>query len=225
MKNKFLKTLIIGIVALFGISITAQERVINGAITTFDSIPLISVKIQVKSTNQIVFSDSMGNFSAKCNNKDKLIVSAKGFYSQKVKISENTSFAAINMKLKSGSANQENAFVYLNASNIEKLKVASTSNEDFDFSTYNSIYELIPGRINGVDIVNGEFRMRGTRSISGSDAALVLVDGIPTDYQGLSLVLPINVKSITVLRGSKAAAYGGEAANGIIAIETKQGRK
>ena len=232
MKNVLVKISLIVFALLFIFRLNAQERVVKGKITTLDSIPLMSVKIEVASTNQIVLSDSLGNFSVSCNNKDKLKVTAKGFYCQRIKLAGNSSFTAINLKLRSGENNLENAFVYLNASNIDALKAYSISDNDLDFSSYCTIYELIPGRIPGVDIVYeevpgegvvGQFRMRGTRSIEGNNGALILVDGVPTDFQSLSFIPTDDIKSLTLLKGSKAAIYGSNAANGVIAIETKRG--
>ncbi len=233
MKNGLVKISLIVFALLFIIRLNAQERVVNGIITTMDSIPLMFVKIEVASTNQIVLSDSSGNFSISCNNKDKLKVTAKGFYCQRIKLTGNTSFTAIDLKLRLGDNNFENAFMYLNASNIDALKAYSISDNDLDFSSYLTIYELIPGRIPGVDIVYeevpgegvvGGFRMRGTRSIEGSNSALILVDGVPTDFQSLSFIPTDDVKSLTLLRGSQAAIYGSNASNGVIAIETKTGQ-
>ncbi len=232
MKNGVIKISLIVFALLFIFRLNAQERVVKGKITTLDSIPLMSVKIEVASTNQIVLSDSLGNFSVNCNNKDKLKVTAKGFYCQRIKLTGNTSFTAIDLKLRSGESNLENAFVYLNASNIDALKAYSITDNELDFSSYCTIYELIPGRIPGVDIVYeeipglgvvGQFRMRGTRSITGNNGALILVDGVPTDFQSLSFIPTYDVKSLTLLKGSKAAIYGSNAANGVIAIETKRG--
>jgi TonB-dependent SusC/RagA subfamily outer membrane receptor len=84
--------------------------------------------------------------------------------------------------------------------------------------------------------------LRGTRSIQGSNNALIVVDGVPlnnttegtgtSDFgsvqgsDGASNINPDDIESINVLRGASAAAlYGSQAGNGVIVITTKKGTK
>ena len=66
-----------------------QEKVIEGMVTTFDSIPLIGASIKVKSTKEVVFTDTIGMFTVSCFPEDKLKVTARGFSRKNVKIKEN----------------------------------------------------------------------------------------------------------------------------------------
>lgn len=82
--------------------------------------------------------------------------------------------------------------------------------------------------------------LRGNKSISGNNNALVVVDGVPYDNSqgtqatgttpnygssdGAANINPDDIESINVLKGPSAAAlYGSRAANGVIIITTKQG--
>ncbi len=81
--------------------------------------------------------------------------------------------------------------------------------------------------------------LRGDRSITGNNGALIVIDGVPMDNSnyspgtgnggrdggdGLSSVNPDNIESMTVLRGASATAlYGSRAANGALLINTKKG--
>ncbi|NQU52354.1 MAG: TonB-dependent receptor plug domain-containing protein [Bacteroidetes bacterium] len=224
MKNNVFKLLLVGFTLFFVFQIRAQERVIHGIITTFDSIPLIGAKVKVLSTDQTVLSDTLGNFSVGCNNKDKLKVSAMGFYDQKVKLISNTKFAAINLRLKPGAKSREYAIGYGHVSDREKLNaVASLNKNDVDFSQYSNMFELIRGRFAGVSVVGSEIIIRGTNSINSSSAALIVVDGVPSDGSILNSLPPIQVKSINVIKDGSAAIYGTRGANGVVLIETKKG--
>ncbi len=224
MKNK-IRLLVVALISIFLSSLSsAQDRVIHGAITTFDSIPLIGANIKVKSTKQVLQSDSLGRFSIGCNTEDMLIISASGFYTQKVKLTGNIKFAAINLKLKPGEKNREHAIGYGHVSDREKLNaVASLNKDDLDFSQYSNIYELIRGRFAGVQIVNGEIIIRGINSINSSNAALIVIDGVPSDGNSLSSIPPIQVKSINVIKDGSSAIYGSRGANGVVIIETRRG--
>ncbi|MBD1420429.1 SusC/RagA family TonB-linked outer membrane protein [Sphingobacterium chuzhouense] len=84
--------------------------------------------------------------------------------------------------------------------------------------------------------------LRGNKSISGNNNALVVVDGVPYDNtpgtqatgttpnygtgDGAANINPDDIESINILKGPSAAAlYGTRAANGAIIITTKQGRE
>lgn len=206
------------------INLRAQERIIHGAVTTFDSIPLTGATIKVKSTKQEVLTDSLGNFSIGVDNKDKLRISAHGFYSQNVKLTGKTKFAAINLKLKPGEKSREYAIGYGHVADADKLNaVANLNKNDLDFSQYSNIFELIKGRFAGVQVEGGEIIIRGTNSINSSSAALIVIDGVPANSDALNSISPINVKSINVIKDGSSAIYGSRGANGVVLIETKRG--
>ena len=202
----------------------AQDRVIHGIVTTFDSIPLINAEVKVLSSKQKVLTDTLGRFSVASDPEDKLKVSAYGFYNQKVQLNENTKFAAVNLKLKPGEKAREYAIGYGHVSDHDKLNSVATMNkDDVDFSQYNNIYDLIRGRFAGVQIINGEIIIRGQNSILLSSAALIVVDGVVVDAQTLGAIPPIQVKSINVIKDGSAAIYGSRGANGVVIIETRRG--
>ena len=224
MKNRNYTLLSILILVFFAFQLNAQERIIHGTITTFDSIPLIEASITVQSSKQTVLSDTLGNFSVGCNHKDKLKVTAFGFYNQKVKLTDNIKFAAINLRLKPGIKSREYAIGYGHVSDAEKLSaVASMTKDDVDFSQYSNMLELIRGRFAGVQVVNGEIIIRGINSINSSSAALIVIDGVAADYGVLNSIPPIQVRSINVIKDGTSAIYGSRGANGVVLIETKRG--
>lgn len=114
-----------------------------------------------------------------------------------------------------------------------------------------SFVNSLNGKVAGVTIntssagVGGGSRvvMRGTKSLSGNNNALYVIDGIPMPSlageqpegvfagagqtgDGLSAINPDDIESISVLSGPSAAAlYGSSAANGVVIITTKKGSK
>src|SRR5438445_13220873 len=69
-----------------------------------------------------------------------------------------------------------------------------------------------------------QIRIRGVRSISGSNAPLFILDGIPYDGS-LTDINPDDVASIDVLKDASATAiYGSRGANGVVIITTKRGK-
>ncbi|RZK32732.1 MAG: SusC/RagA family TonB-linked outer membrane protein [Hymenobacter sp.] len=90
----------------------------------------------------------------------------------------------------------------------------------------------LAGKVSGLQIqtlsagVNPDVRvtLRGTRSITGENQALIIIDGIISSNQILAALNPDDVASTTVLKGATAAAlYGSQASNGALIITTKRG--
>lgn len=222
MKNLILSIFIVISAVLISVSSYSQDKIIHGRIFTFDSIPLINADIKVKSTKQVVKTDTTGRFFVGCNNNDVLTVNAKGFYKQKIKLQGNEKLVIVNLKLKSGERNKEIAVGYGYVTDVDKLNAAvNLNNDEMDFSKYQNIYEIIRGRFPGVQISNDEIIIRGLSTVSGSNAALIVVDGIISDNSILSTLSPIQVKSINIIKDGSAAIYGAQGANGVVLIETK----
>jgi TonB-dependent SusC/RagA subfamily outer membrane receptor len=201
----------------------SQERILNGRVFTFDSIPLVNATVEVLSTKQVVKTDTLGFFSVNCSPDDKLKVSAHGFSTEKFDMKSSYKFAVINLKLKPGVRNREIAIGYGHVLDSDKLNaVSSMDNNDIDFSQYSNMYELIRGRFAGVQIVNNEIIIRGVNSINSSSAALIVLDGVPVDNNILSSLPPIQVKSVNIIKDASAAIYGSRGSNGVVLIETKK---
>jgi TonB-dependent SusC/RagA subfamily outer membrane receptor len=95
------------------------------------------------------------------------------------------------------------------------------------YSTSTIISYGLQGRLAGVQVtsgsgyVHGGITLRGTRSVTGGEQALLVVDG--QVYTGnLADISPDNIANVTVLKDAEATAtYGARAANGVLIITTK----
>jgi TonB-dependent SusC/RagA subfamily outer membrane receptor len=227
MKNKIFISLIFLAILLVSTNLYAQERIVHGKVTTFENIPLTDVSVEVKSTKQVVLTDSLGNFIVSCDKKDKLKVFAHGFNKQNVKLKGRTKFVAINLHLKSNDEKGKfYAVGYGHVSDVNKLNaVTNLNNNELDFSKYKDIYDLIKGRFSGVRIVDGDVIVRGNNTFGSqtTNAALIVVDGIPSNRSALSNIPPEDVKSIDIIKDGGSAIYGSQGANGVVIIETRHG--
>ncbi|MPT32815.1 MAG: SusC/RagA family protein, partial [Chryseobacterium sp.] len=96
-----------------------------------------------------------------------------------------------------------------------------------------NITQALQGRTAGVDISQNstkpgaamQIRIRGTRSLTGSNDPLVVLDGIP--FAGsLSDISSSDIKSIDILKDASATAiYGSRGANGVILVTSNRGAK
>lgn len=99
--------------------------------------------------------------------------------------------------------------------------------------------QLIQGKTPGVQITTNsgapgsgsQIRVRGTASLTGSNSPLIVIDGVPQDFSGisgatdpLSLINPNDIATFDILKDASATAiYGNRATNGVILITTKKG--
>lgn len=116
--------------------------------------------------------------------------------------------------------------------------ITSVTAKDFN-SGATSPAQLIQGKTPGVQITNNSgapgagssIRVRGISSLTGNNSPLIVIDGVPQDFNGvsgasdpLSLINPNDIQSFDILKDASAAAiYGNRASNGVILITTKQG--
>ncbi len=116
--------------------------------------------------------------------------------------------------------------------------IASITSKDFNPGS-TSADQLIQGKAPGVTVTgNGgnpgsgaTIRIRGGASLTAKNDPLIVIDGIPMDFGGLSgasnalaLINPNDIESFDVLKDASAAAiYGNRASNGVILITTKKG--
>jgi len=209
-----------------------QDKTLVGKITTFDSIPLIGVDIQVKSTGQKVQTDTLGRFLVFCDPEDKLEITADGFYPKKVKIETEIRLILVNLKLKNGEDNLEKAERYANVGYgyVESKRltnaVSTLNNSDVDFSMYSDMYDLLRGKFSGVVVEGNNIIIRGVKTFQGveGNGALLVVDGIIISQQDFAILSPLDVQSIDVLKDGSSSVYGSRGANGVVIVETKKGK-
>ena len=109
--------------------------------------------------------------------------------------------------------------------------VQNVKAEDFNKGAVIDAGQLIQGKVAGLQITvssgdptaSSSVMLRGTSSLYGSSAPLILVDGIPGSF---ATVAPEDIETIDVLKdGSATAIYGTRGTNGVIIITTKNAKR
>ncbi len=203
-------------------SMNAQKRVVHGKIIAFNKIPIEKAEIKVKKTKTTVLSDSLGLFTIECQVKDRLSIKAAGFKTKWVKVKNQADSLIVNLKFGGSEKDIEEA---TGNGHIEKKKLIYAIDyldaELFSDYGYTDVIEMIGGKFPGLRIVNNEIIIRGRSSFSGSNAALIVIDGMITDMNNLKSLPVTDVKSIKILKGGQAAIYGSRGSNGVVMITTK----
>ena len=203
-------------------SVFAQTRVIYGKLTAFNYFPVQNVKVTSKKAKSSVISDSLGQFSIVCHKNDIIKLKPKTFHPVARKLEPDTDSLFINLIFMDNKKNREIAIGYGYVSERDLLfAVSNLEEENNEFCNYSDIFNLINGRFAGVVVNNGAIHIRGQNSISLSNEALYVVDGII--HNTIDWISPCDVKSINVLKDGSAAIYGSRGSNGVVLIETKHG--
>lgn len=232
--------------------IVQQARSISGTVVDVTGEPLIGVSVAIKGTTVGTLTDIDGKFTLNASDGDVIVVSYIGYESQEVSVGNKTTF---NITLKENNiALEEVVVTALGIKRAEKAlsyNVQKVSADDLNTVKDANLINSLSGKVAGVNIntsatgIGGATRvvMRGTKSLTKSNNAFYVIDGIPmtninngeletnTEYnlqprgEGISDLNPDDIESMTVLTGPTAAAlYGSSAANGAIVITTKKGK-
>ncbi len=233
MKTKFNGILTLFLALVVQISF-AQEKTVSGTVTD-DSGGLPGVSVLIKGTTKGTDTDFDGKYSIKVKVGDVLVFSYLGYKTVERIVGVNSS---INVKLEEGGTVLDEVVVigYGSGKKLGSVvgSVASISAKEIADRPSPSVMDGLQGRVAGLQVYtsSGEpsatpsFRLHGTGSLSGSSTPLIVIDGIPVDNGTLVSLNPNDFESVNVLKdASSTSIYGSRAANGVVYIVTKKGKK
>ena len=216
----------------------AQNFVVKGTVVSHeDNEPLIGVTILQEGTTNGVVTDIDGNYSfeVKGASNATLVFSYIGYASQSHKV--NASTGVLNVSLKSDAEMIDEVVVVAygvrkkgtiagSVSTVKSEKLVNVPTASFD--------QALQGQTPGLTVISnsGEpskaatFQIRGTNSINSGTTPLFILDGVPIESSSFNAISPSDIESISVLKdASSTSIYGARAANGVVVITTKRGRK
>jgi TonB-linked SusC/RagA family outer membrane protein len=212
-----------------------QARTVSGRVTDSADSPLPGVTIVIKGTNnQGTATDFEGNFIFDDISENTVLVfSFIGYQAQEVAVN-NRSF--INVVLQATNTELDEVVVTaLGIERKEKSLVYSAQmvkpKEMIEIPDPNNFLNTLQGKVSNALITQSlggvgsdvSIILRGNRSIQRSNNALIVIDGVPSNFSTPN-INPNDIASITVLKGAAAGTlYGSEAGNGAIIITTKKG--
>ena len=235
---------------LFAGSALAQTKVSGTVLSQEDGQPIIGAAVKVEGTSTGMLTDVNGRFSLTLpEGKNQITVSYLGYESKTV-----TAKNGMRVFLKSDATALDEVVVTAMGikRSAKALGYSATSldgNEIAEMRT-NDVMSGLAGKVAGVQIsttstdpgASNSVIIRGISSLSGSNQPLYVIDGVPMtnsavyssdglnngyDFgNGANAVNPDDVENMTILKGAAATAlYGSRAANGVILITTKSGKK
>ncbi|MBQ9654567.1 MAG: TonB-dependent receptor [Prevotella sp.] len=223
------KRFILSFFALLTCSLMYAQQEITGTVSDAMG-PVIGATVMEKGTNNGTVTDFDGNFTLKVEPGKTLVFTYIGYKTlelpaqQGMKVTMEDDAQALSEVVVTGYQVQRKADLTGSVGVVE-TKDFKTSNTD----PMASLQGKVPGMTitsNGSPSGEANVRIRGIGSMGGSSTApLYIVDGMP--YSGsLNSINAADIESMQVLKDAASASiYGSRAANGVIVITTKKGKK
>ncbi|MEO2073545.1 MAG: TonB-dependent receptor [Zunongwangia sp.] len=231
MKNKYAHVILIFFLLLFSKSFS-QEIEIKGTVSD-ESGALPGASVIIKGTNNGTTTDFEGQFSLRVdpNLQNVLVVSFVGYRTKEVAISADQQNYEI---LLESDLNQLDDVVVVGYGTEKRANltgaVSTIDEKAIEGKPVTNSYQALQGESSGLIIQNTtskpgsipQINIRGISTINGN-TPLIVVDGV---ISSLNNINPSNIESISVLKDAASAAiYGSRAANGVILVTTKNGKK
>ena len=232
------KLLLLGLTFCLATAIAlAQNRQVTGTVTSGeDGQPIPGATVLLKGTTTGTATDLDGKYSLSIPSQGAVLVfSFIGTATQEITVG---SRSVVDVVLNQDAQNLEEV-VITGAAGIESRRIEmgynATSIETRDVSQGRAanVAAGLTGKVAGMQInttgsgVNPNVRvvLRGARSLTGNNEALIVVDNVIVPNSILGNLNPQDIQEITVLNGANAAAlYGSAASNGALIIVTKKGK-
>jgi len=211
------------------------QSVVKGTVTSSDdNMPLPGITVMVKGTTIATVTDIDGTYQIDAAGPDAILVfTGIGFTTQEMAVSGQST---INVALPTDMLEVEEVVVV--GYGVKKKATLTGSISEIDGKSIAkspsvNISNGFAGRVSGVIANNraGEpgyddssISIRGLAT-TGNNDVLVVVDGVPGQIGGLNRLNAQEIESVTVLKDASAAIYGSRAANGVILVTTKKGKK
>lgn len=218
---------------LLEIQVAQQSKKISGVVVDTKGETIIGANVVIKGTTNGNITDVDGKFTIENVPENGVLqISYIGYKTQEIQVKGKTAF---NITLEEDAENLQEVIVVGYGSSVKKdltTAVTSVKSKDFLQGAANSAMQMIDGKVAGVSVSstaaadpnsNAEVQVRGASSLKAGNSPLIVIDGMPGG--DLRNIAQQDIESITVLKdGSAAAIYGSRGANGVILVQTKQGK-
>ncbi|MFD2599456.1 SusC/RagA family TonB-linked outer membrane protein [Sphingobacterium corticis] len=211
-------------------SYAQEQRSLTGQIVDESGNPIQGATISLSNSQEKYSSNQDGQFALRYTPSAIITVNSVGHlvFTQTL-----TNQTTLTVRLQTSSEELEQVVVvgYGTQRKGETTgSVASVKSESFNQGAVVDAGQLIQGKVAGLRITTPsgnpnattQINLRGLNSIQGAVNPLVIIDGVPGEFNS---VAPEDIESVDVMKdGSAAAIYGTRATGGVIFITTKQNR-
>lgn len=213
--------------------IASGQTTIKGKVTDNTGAAVAGVSVTVKGTTKGTVTDAGGNYTISAAGNAVLVFTTLNFETKEESVAGRTT---INLALQATAGSMEGVIVVGYGTQKKKDvtgSVVSVNETTLREVPVSNLQGALQGRAAGLEVqrvgtrpgAGAVIRIRGERSISGSNDPLIVLDGIPFEGGNINDINPDDVQSIEVLKDASATAiYGSRGSNGVILITTKRGK-
>jgi TonB-linked SusC/RagA family outer membrane protein len=213
----------------------AQNRTVSGTVVAKDDgLPVPGATVKVKGTTIGTQTTTTGKYTLSVPAGATLEVSFLGYKKQEIKVGSGD---VINVTLESAFTDIGEVVVTgsLGVKRAQKeLGYATTrvSGKEINQTNVTNFANGLTAKVAGLAVQSVDnsidpsirITLRGNRSLTGNNQALIVLDGVPIPSGTIASINPDDIAETQILKGAGAAAiYGSEASNGAIIITTKRG--
>lgn len=206
-----------------------QERELSGTVTDNGGVPLPAVNIVIKGSGGGTSTDFDGNYTLMVSPGDVLVFSSIGFQEQSITVGDQPT---LDVTMEEGQALDEVIVIGYGTQkrSDNTAAISSVKADDLAKRAVSNPVNAMQGKVPGLTVTNtggspgeqADISLRGIGTF-GNHQPLFIIDGVPGDPFYLS---NSDIQSMDVLKdGAAAAIYGSRAANGVVIITTKDGKK
>ena len=214
-------------------SVTQQTIKVSGQVVDQDGEPLIGATVKVQGAQSGAITDYDGNFELSVPANATLVISYVGYKDREIAVRGRAILNQIQLESDSQMLDQVVVVGYGVQKKADLTGSVSIVNADeLKRVSHSNVSTMLEGKVAGVQITSdGQpgadplVRIRGIGTLNGNQAPLYVIDGVPmgTSIRDFS---PNDIETIQVLKDASAGAiYGSRAANGVVIITTKNGKK
>ncbi|TKG95606.1 SusC/RagA family TonB-linked outer membrane protein [Puteibacter caeruleilacunae] len=217
------------------VAASSQKKTISGVVKDEAGESMPGVSVVVKGTTIGITTDLDGKYSISLPaDADILVFSFVGMKEQEIEVSGKSE---INVTMEVDAIGlQEVVAIGYGTKSRTKLtnSIASVTTEDMQEIPASSPAELLAGRLAGVTVsrstgtpgISSNIVIRAVGTYQGSTAPAYVIDGVVRDKSSFDLLDANEIESVSILKDAAAAAiYGNRAANGVLLVTTKKGKK
>tara|TARA_X000000950_G_scaffold235787_2_gene286326 strand:- start:2517 stop:5627 length:3111 start_codon:yes stop_codon:yes gene_type:complete len=232
-KNCFSRLYLFVSFVIIAVSVSSQSFMVTGTVIDETKEGMPGVTVKVDGSDKGTTTDLDGKYALSIDDKsDKLVFSFIGYKKHIVQVNDQVK---IDVQLNVSSESLDEVVVIgYGKTTVKELTGATVQvkGESVERLNIPRMDQALQGQVSGVTINtnsgspggSSSIRIRGLSTFGDNDP-LILVDGVVYDSEGLNALNPGDIESINVLKDATAGIYGVRAANGVIIIETKKGRK
>ncbi|HVS92566.1 MAG TPA: SusC/RagA family TonB-linked outer membrane protein [Mucilaginibacter sp.] len=233
MKKSLLLILCISLAAIT--QVYAQNHTLTGIVTgKDDGLPIPGVTVKIKGTSTGTQTNVEGKYVLQVPDGSTITVSYIGYETQTINVGTRK---VIDVMLVSSSSQLGEVIITTSLGIKHSAKelgysAATITPKELTETNVINVANGLTGKVAGLGtftLDNGvdpriSINLRGNRSLTGNNDALIVLDGVPVPGQTLSSINPNDISDVTILKGAGSAAlYGSQASNGAILITTKRG--